>query len=262
MQTVTITNGDGAQNKKVVFLDGGMSARDWISISTALYVIDQLVESFEENKDLLKNYDWVVMPLTNPDGYEFSRSNPSTHLWVKTRKPYGKYFGANLSKNFPFMFDGLDSNRTPSDECYSGPYPFSEPEAAAMGSILLSLQGKLHFYLSLHAFGNRILYPWGYDSVEPVDVRNLFTIANTGAYAIHLHSGTKYRVGGFSKTLYPSSGGSMDYAYAVCNAKFAMTMYLPSGTTGYDPLPSSIRLLAEESWIGIARMVDVSELYQ
>lgn len=263
MLRVTITNGDNVKNKKVVFLDGGMVGSAWITISTALYVIHQLVENYENNKHLLQNLDWVIMPLVNPDGYEFSRSDSSNRLWRKTRKPYGSGFGAVINKNFDFMFGSTGSSLDPISEIHSGPRAFSETEALAVGGTLNVLQGRLFFYLSLHSFGEYILYPWGYDpSTTVTNVRELHAIAEAGAYAIYLSTQKKYTIGNHARTLITNSGASMDYAYAVCNARFAMTMYLPGGGfSGYDPLPILIKPTVEESWIGIAAMVDTSELY-
>lgn len=60
--------------KAIVLIDGGIHAREWCSISTALYCINQLTEHSRQNKILLKNFDFVVVPVVNADGYEYSRT--------------------------------------------------------------------------------------------------------------------------------------------------------------------------------------------
>lgn len=65
---ITVKN----KNQKIILIDGGTHAREWISISGALYCIFQLVENYNHNKKLLENCDWIILPLVNPDGYEFS----------------------------------------------------------------------------------------------------------------------------------------------------------------------------------------------
>lgn len=61
--------------KSIVLIDGGLHAREWAAISTALYCINQLVENFEFNRKLLLLYDFVIVPVVNVDGYEYSHTN-------------------------------------------------------------------------------------------------------------------------------------------------------------------------------------------
>lgn len=63
-----------AGRKPGIFIDAGIHAREWISPATALYVIHQLVEN-QHNRPLLKNVDWYILPLMNPDGYEYTHTN-------------------------------------------------------------------------------------------------------------------------------------------------------------------------------------------
>ncbi|EDW26075.1 GL16636 [Drosophila persimilis] len=41
LQTISITNWDERSGQKVIFMDGGFDAREWISPAAVLYVIDQ-----------------------------------------------------------------------------------------------------------------------------------------------------------------------------------------------------------------------------
>lgn len=55
-----------------------MHAREWITIPPALYSIHRLVEDLrEQDRDLLEEIDWIVMPLVNPDGYEYTHTQAS-----------------------------------------------------------------------------------------------------------------------------------------------------------------------------------------
>ena len=51
-------------------MDCGIHAREWISPAFCLYAIDRLVE--REREKLLQNYDFYIIPVANPDGYEYS----------------------------------------------------------------------------------------------------------------------------------------------------------------------------------------------
>lgn len=61
----------GGKNKPAIFIDAGIHAREWIAPATALYIVDQIVEN---NKNLLSQVDWYILPVLNPDGYEFTHS--------------------------------------------------------------------------------------------------------------------------------------------------------------------------------------------
>ena len=71
IKTITITNGDG-KKKNSVFIDAGIHAREWIAPATALYVIEQLLDSNSSYSKVLDQMDIVIMPVVNPDGYEYT----------------------------------------------------------------------------------------------------------------------------------------------------------------------------------------------
>lgn len=80
-------------------------------------------------------------------------------------------------------------------------------------------------------------------------------MAQAGFDAIYNYSQREYQVGNAAILLYPAAGASDDYAYAVADARIAITMELPSGgSRGFDPPPSDIKSYVEESWVGIVAM--------
>lgn len=50
----------------------------------------------------------------------------------------------------------------PDSETYPGEKPFSENETKALAKYLHDLSPKLLMFISLHAHGQSIMYPWGY----------------------------------------------------------------------------------------------------
>lgn len=70
---------NASAEKPIILIDGGIHAREWISPATVLYIINQLVENANatNNTNLLTYVDWYILPVLNPDGYEFSRNNVS-----------------------------------------------------------------------------------------------------------------------------------------------------------------------------------------
>lgn len=63
-------------SKPIIFIEGGIHAREWIAPPTVTWAIKKLVEDVTE-PDLLERFDWILMPISNPDGYEFSHRSVS-----------------------------------------------------------------------------------------------------------------------------------------------------------------------------------------
>jgi murein tripeptide amidase MpaA len=95
---ITISLDGSAGNNPVMVLDSGIHAREWISQMTVMYLIYQLVER-PENIELLRNVDWVIIPVVNPDGYVYSYE--TDRLWRKNRTPQSNgCIGVDLNRNF------------------------------------------------------------------------------------------------------------------------------------------------------------------
>lgn len=75
-----------------------MHGREWISSSVVLYVVRQLVENYEKNKRLVDNADWYLLPVANPDGYEYSHT--TDRLWTKTRSDHDNSAAQFTSKSY------------------------------------------------------------------------------------------------------------------------------------------------------------------
>lgn len=168
LKTITITNGDGRNNKNVIFVDGGFHAREWISPASAIYAIEQLVENFDQNRDLLENFDWVILPVVNADGYEYTQESAETRMWRKTRKPLfhqgGICYGTDPNRNFDFHWMEEGASSDPCSNTFAGPKPFSEPEAMVVRDLMHTFSKRGQMYLTLHSQGKLILYPWGWTS--------------------------------------------------------------------------------------------------
>lgn len=64
----------GEQNRNVIFIEAGTHAREWITVSTCLNCIYQLTERYTRNIEVLRKLRFIIVPLVNPDGYEYSRT--------------------------------------------------------------------------------------------------------------------------------------------------------------------------------------------
>lgn len=57
-----------------IWIDATIHAREWVSTATATYLLNELLTSNDpEMKELALNYDWVIVPVVNVDGYVYSR---------------------------------------------------------------------------------------------------------------------------------------------------------------------------------------------
>lgn len=61
--------------KPSILIDGGIHGREWMSVATALYCIRELIENFEKYRKLLEKLDFIIVPIINVDGYEYSHTN-------------------------------------------------------------------------------------------------------------------------------------------------------------------------------------------
>lgn len=76
--------------KSIVLIDGGIHGREWISVATTVYCINQLIENFRRNTQLLKKLEFLIVPIVNVDGYEYSHTNVSLDVIAFFKKT--KYF--------------------------------------------------------------------------------------------------------------------------------------------------------------------------
>ncbi|XP_001353234.2 carboxypeptidase B [Drosophila pseudoobscura] len=243
----------GDQCRNTIFIEAGTHAREWIGVTTALNCIYQLTERHTRNIEVLRKLRFIVVPLVNPDGYEYSRTkNPN---WRKNRRPHKstKFVGTDCNRNYDIYWNSGSSkvNRN----TYKGERPFSEPETRAMRNMLDRLGPNLLFFLSLHSYGQSIMYPWGYSRDQPLFWRELNSLANSGKCAIKSYNGREYRIGSIScLTKRTIAGSVVDYVYGVLRVPMALVMELPSRDLGFQPPVEMVSQIGHESWYGIREM--------
>merc|ERR1719348_69848 len=192
-------------SKPAIFIEGGIHAREWISPATVTYVMNNLVTNPQYDY-LLNMFDFFILPVTNPDGYEYSHT--TDRLWRKNRArspiTLGLCRGVDLNRNFGFKwaegvsmfdFDQRPGSPFPCLDTYHGPNAFSEPESKAVRDFVMSKKHRLASYLAFHSFGNKILYPWGYTKKKTSDWRDLRNFALMANNAIVNEVNAKRRIG-------------------------------------------------------------------
>ena len=71
-------------------------------------------------------------------------------------------------------------------------------------------------YMSLHAYSQMWLLPWGFAQEKPTDFSDLYSLAKIGARAMERAHNTSYLIGSVPDLLYLSSGMSCQYASSGC----------------------------------------------
>ncbi|CAB3376148.1 Hypothetical predicted protein [Cloeon dipterum] len=259
---------ENATAKPAIWIDGGTHAREWISPAVATYIMKQLVEYSKTNQLIVNSFDWYIMPVLNPDGYEYSHT--SDRLWRKTRSKnkddgralWGDLFnfcgdnvGVDPNRNWDFQWSKQGASDSPCSDTYAGPKAFSEPEVKAVADFLLDNMENMKFFLTFHSFGQMWLLPWSYTSERVADFDDLMSMGKKATDAIANVRGTKYKIGSTTKLLYHSAGSADDWAKAVAGIKYAYTVELPDkGDSGFLLPASEITPTGKETFAGIKAM--------
>jgi len=134
-------------------LVAGVHALEWIGVACALGALRALAGSARRV---------VAFPLVNPDGY--ARVEADLRRGAR-RFRRGNARGVDLNRNFPTFFGRVSpAVRLLPWVFWPGPHPLSEPEIAGVAGHLATLQRqglRLDRALSLHSFGNKVLFPHG-----------------------------------------------------------------------------------------------------
>lgn len=167
------------QNNRAIFIEANIHAREWIASATVTWILNQFLYSTDpEVQDIAENVDWYIIPVTNPDGYEYTRND--NRNWRKTRSPVSSICnGVDPNRNFAFNWlikdeDGNEgASRAPCSDTYAGKYPFSEGETIAVESALIKYHEKVDVYLSFHSYAHMILFPMGHTRERIVSILKL-----------------------------------------------------------------------------------------
>ncbi|XP_059061016.1 carboxypeptidase B-like [Achroia grisella] len=245
-------------SKPVIFIDGGIHAREWIAPPTVTWAIHKLVENVTE-PDLLDAFDWILLPVVNPDGYKFTFTGP--RFWRKTRSinedPSSITCpGVDGNRNYDFFWNTVGTDDSPCTETYAGSEPFSEVETRVVRDILHEHLNRIALYITMHSYGSMILYPWGHDGTFSNNSMDLHAVGVAMADEIQAKSLShfpKYVVGNSFQVIgYATSGSSEDYAHSI-GIPLAYTIELPGlgqSFEGFHLDPSYIEQVCSETWEG------------
>ncbi|CAH4038111.1 unnamed protein product [Pieris brassicae] len=247
-------------SKRKVIIDAAMHGNEWITAEFVTYLANELVKADKAMSSKLRRvahkYNWFLIPVANPDGYVYSMKND--RLWRNNRHiENNNTIGVDLNRNFDYSFCTQGANKEPSKDYFCGSKDFSEPESRAIADFVRIHRKDLYFYISLHAYGQKILIPYS-DRVKHVE--NFGELENYGKQAIlkmYKVNGVKYGIG----TIYDSfgyriSGDSASWVKKNHKVKYVLTMLLrDNGTYGHALPANQILPTCEETLVGITEIL-------
>lgn len=208
-------NADTDESEAEVLIMGCHHAREVMSVDVPLRLAMYLLDNYGADPQITSLVDereiWIA-PMINPDGHVYVQNNytdPWWQWWRKNRRDnLDGTHGIDLNRNYGYMwgYDDVGSSPDPSSEAYRGTAPFSEPETQAVRDFCAGRSFSIA--LSYHAYGELIIYPWGYAPVY-TDDHEFF-----GVMADSLRRGNGYTPGcTATNVLYPVNGDTDDWAY-------------------------------------------------
>ncbi|KAL7736782.1 hypothetical protein ACLKA6_015627 [Drosophila palustris] len=247
---------------KAIFIESGIHAREWIAPATATYIINELLTSKDERiQELAKNFNWIVFPCVNPDGYKYTFEHD--RMWRKNRQLFGTCRGVDLNRNYPDHWNSTGSSSDPTRYDYAGPSAGSELETQRLIEFIRGHVEKdqIKTYIALHSYSQMLMFPYGYTKDHVSNYDDLQEFGKKASAAIKAESGRDYISGNLFETIYPSSGGSMDWAHAETGIPIAYTFELrgPPDSQDLFILPAvEIQPTASEAFTAIRTIVEAA----
>ncbi|EGW31526.1 uncharacterized protein SPAPADRAFT_62113 [Spathaspora passalidarum NRRL Y-27907] len=246
-------------DRRTIVITGGTHAREWISVSSVLYAIYDLLQFYAEEPEskIFKELDFLFIPVANPDGYEYTWK--ADRLWRKNRQQtvQPNCFGIDLDHSYDYHW--TKSTDWECGEEYSGEYPFEAIESKIWEEYLNNTNHdhKIWGYIDLHSYSQEVLYPYAYScDQQPRDEENLIEAAYGIAKSIRLQSGVNYHVLPAcidrDADLLPDlgSGSALDFMYHN-RAYWAFQLKLrDSGSHGFLLPPKYIEPVGREVFAG------------
>jgi len=245
----------GNPSNPVYYMHCTIHAREWITTTTCMWILDQLLNKDIDRVKLVELYHWIIVPILNIDGYDYTYTND--RLWRKNRQPNpgSSCAGTDNNRNYGFGWGGPGASTNPCAETFRGARAFSSPEAAAENDFLAPYLniGQVVVYLDIHSYGGWFLSAWGYTtSGQPVDYPAMQTQMVSATTTMRAINGNTYTYGQSGRTLYVTSGSTVDHLYGEGGVVQSYTIEC-AGNSFTLPV-SQIIPIGREVWAGVKKI--------
>ncbi|XP_071781619.2 carboxypeptidase A5 [Centroberyx gerrardi] len=248
----------GGTKRPAIWLDTGIHSREWVTQASGTWFAKKIVTDYGREPVLtaiLNKMDIFLEIVTNPDGFYYTHN--SNRMWRKTRKPNpgSSCVGVDPNRNWDAGFGGPGASRNPCSETYHGPKAHSESEVKSIVDFVTS-HGNIKAFVSIHAYSQMLLYPYGYTRTPVKDQQELHSLAKKAITDLASLYGTRYRYGSIINTIYQASGGTIDWTYNQ-GIKYSYTFELrDTGRYGFILPANQILPTAKETWLALMAIMD------
>lgn len=232
----------GKGDHKILFT-GCHHAREWISVEVPFLVAKYLIENYDDKADprdakkmrikhLVDNRQIWFVPITNPDGHQFSQSDD--RWWRANRRPIpmdaqqlkvkaldgskrtinitkNTYKGVDINRNYPESQWGIETVATSRDpttggknSIWAGPSAGSEPETQCI--VKLFENNAFRANITFHNASQLLLF------ADDSKTDPFAQFVGKGMSALIDEKGNPYKYEA-SKDLYPTTGSQMTFAW-------------------------------------------------
>lgn len=207
---------------------------------------------------MLKNLDFYVTPVLNVDGYTYTWKDNTTRFWRKNRSPCTgncSCTGTDLNRNYDIVWGTIEVTSNCCSIIYPGPKANSEKETMAVVEFVESMKDDILCFLTIHSYGQLILFPYGHPNIKAPNYDELMEVANVAAKAIKAVHGMDYTVGSITETIYPVGGASVDWARLIgIPYSFAFELR-DKGAHGFVLPEDQIQPTCEEAYEGALSII-------
>ncbi|KAL4711484.1 hypothetical protein ACJJTC_000500 [Scirpophaga incertulas] len=255
IKMLKISNSNASNS--AVWLDAAIHPREWITTAVVTYIADVIVKNFKTLSHSITNKDWYIVPVLNPDGYEYTHTRD--RMWRKNRAFYNGEFGVDLNRNFSYGWGyqgDIGSSEHPSNIFYRGPEPFSEPESVAVRDTILGSSTPFKAFLSFHSYFELIIFPWGFKKEPCPDYLHLLEAGTIMAKKIYETTGKTYKVGNTKDLTYFACGTSIDWSYSIAKIPFSYMIELRSRKHKFRLPKDQIIDTCIENWNAVSSLMD------
>ena len=227
-------------NKPAMVLTGGVHPREYAPVELVTRFGEWLVNGYGTDAEatwLMDNYVFYIVLQSNPDGRKKAEAGASWRKNVNNTNGScsASTFGVDLNRNFPFQWSSGSggSSGNACAETYRGASRQSEPETQALVRLIAGTPGAsgaysggifpdlradgastaapdtaTGMYIDVHAYGQLVMWPWGYTGSAAPNGTALRTLGRRVAY----HNSAKPQT---ISELYTADGSSVDTIYGL-----------------------------------------------